>query len=76
MSHELRTPMTSIKGYVEILLMGAAGDLTEQQIHFLNVVKKNTERLTVLVNDLLDISQIESRESNTLTCAVEFGTDR
>ncbi len=59
-SHELRTPMTSIKGYVEILLMGAAGDLSEQQIHFLNVVKKNTERLSVLVNDLLDISQIES----------------
>ncbi len=59
-SHELRTPMTSIKGYVEILLMGAAGQLTEQQAHFLQVVKTNTERLSVLVNDLLDISQIES----------------
>ena len=59
-SHELRTPMTSIKGYVEILLMGAAGKLTEQQDRFLQVVKANTERLTVLVNDLLDISQIES----------------
>ncbi len=59
-SHELRTPMTSIKGYVEILLMGAAGKLNEQQDRFLQVVKSNTERLTVLVNDLLDISQIES----------------
>jgi signal transduction histidine kinase len=59
-SHELRTPMTSIKGYVEILLMGAAGDLSKQQTHFLQVVKSNTERLAVLVNDLLDISQIES----------------
>jgi len=59
-SHELRTPMTSIKGYVEILLMGAAGQLSEQQIHFLQVVKTNTERLAVLVNDLLDISQIEA----------------
>lgn len=59
-SHELRTPMTSIKGYVEILLMGAAGQLSEQQHHFLQVVKSNTERLAVLVNDLLDISQIEA----------------
>ncbi|MEW5869629.1 MAG: GAF domain-containing protein [Chloroflexota bacterium] len=59
-SHELRTPMTSIKGYVEILLMGAAGKMSEQQEHFLQIVKSNTERLAVLVNDLLDVSQIES----------------
>jgi PAS domain S-box-containing protein len=59
-SHELRTPMTSIKGYVEILLMGAAGQLNPQQAHFLEVVKGNTERLTILVNDLLDVSRIEA----------------
>jgi PAS domain S-box-containing protein len=59
-SHELRTPMTSIKGYVEVLLMGAAGDLTEQQASFLQVVKTNTERLNILVNDLLDVSRIEA----------------
>jgi signal transduction histidine kinase len=40
--------------------MGAAGELSEQQKHFLDVVKINAERLSVLVNDLLDISQIES----------------
>jgi PAS domain S-box-containing protein len=59
-SHELRTPMTSIKGYVDIMLMGAAGELNQQQEHFLNIVKSNTERLSVLVNDLLDISRIEA----------------
>ncbi|HEX9018301.1 MAG TPA: GAF domain-containing protein [Anaerolineaceae bacterium] len=59
-SHELRTPMTSIKGYVEIMLMGASGELTPQQTHFLSIVKSNTERLMVLVNDLLDISRIEA----------------
>lgn len=59
-SHELRTPMTSIRGYVDVLLMGAAGVLTDGQKHFLNVVKSNTERLNVLVNDLLDISRIEA----------------
>jgi PAS domain S-box-containing protein len=59
-SHELRTPMTSIKGYVDIMLMGASGALSDQQNHFLKIVKANIERLSVLVNDLLDISRIES----------------
>jgi PAS domain S-box-containing protein len=59
-SHELRTPMTSIRGYTDVLLMGAAGALNENQAHFLNIIKSNTERLNILVNDLLDISRIES----------------
>jgi signal transduction histidine kinase len=59
-SHELRTPMTSIKGYVDILLMGVAGQLSDQQLRFLQVVQQNTERLTILVNDLLDLSRIEA----------------
>jgi signal transduction histidine kinase len=59
-SHELRTPMTSIKGYVDVMLMGAAGALNDQQTHFLQVVKGNTQRLNVLVNDLLDVSRIEA----------------
>jgi GAF domain-containing protein len=63
-SHELRTPMTSIRGYVDVLLMGAAGAVNENQAHFLNIIKNNTERLNILVNDLLDISR-----SRRLTCA-------
>jgi signal transduction histidine kinase len=59
-SHELRTPMTAIKGYVDILMMGAAGAISENQTHFLNIVKNNIERLNILVNDLLDISRIEA----------------
>ncbi len=59
-SHELRTPMTSIKGYVEVMLMGASGPLNDQQLHFLEVVKNNAQRLNVLVNDLLDVSRIEA----------------
>ena len=59
-SHELRTPMTSIKGYVEVLLLGAAGSLNEQQIQSLQVVRNNTERLGLLVDDLLDVSRIEA----------------
>jgi GAF domain-containing protein len=59
-SHELRTPMTSIRGYTDVLLMGAAGAMNENQTHFLSIIKNNTERLNVLVNDLLDVSRIES----------------
>jgi GAF domain-containing protein/nitrogen-specific signal transduction histidine kinase len=59
-SHELRTPMTAIKGYVDILMMGAAGAINENQAHFLDIVKNNIDRLNILVSDLLDISSIEA----------------
>jgi len=59
-SHELRTPMTSIKGYADLLLIGAAGAINDNQQRFLSVIKSNADRLSVLVNDLLDISRIES----------------
>jgi signal transduction histidine kinase len=52
--------MTSIRGYADILLLGAAGALNENQSHFLQIIKNNTERLNILVNDLLDISRIEA----------------
>lgn len=59
-SHELRTPMTSIKGYADLLLMGGAGAVTDQQRHFLGTIKGNAERLADLVNDLLNISKLDS----------------
>ncbi len=71
-SHELRTPMTSIKGYVDVLLLGAAGELNEGQIRFLEVVKSNTERLNVLVNDLLDVSHIEAGKLSLSLQAIDL----
>ncbi|MEJ2511356.1 MAG: GAF domain-containing protein [Anaerolineales bacterium] len=59
-SHELRTPMTPIKGYVEFLLMGGAGQLNVQQLEFVNIIKTNIDRLSILVDDLLDVSRIEA----------------
>ncbi|MCP4415935.1 MAG: GAF domain-containing protein [Chloroflexi bacterium] len=59
-SHELRTPMTSIKGYADLMLMGAAGSMTDPQLQYLQVIKNNADRLHMLVNDLLDISRIET----------------
>jgi signal transduction histidine kinase len=59
-SHELRTPMTSIKGYADLILMGAAGPMTDPQVRYMHVIKNNADRLSMLVNDLLDISRIET----------------
>jgi two-component system phosphate regulon sensor histidine kinase PhoR len=57
-SHELRTPITSIRGYLETLLDGAMDDHQTCR-HFLTVVSDEAERLTNLVNDLLDLSHLE-----------------
>lgn len=59
-SHELRTPMTSIKGYVDNILDGLTGALTERQSYYLTRVKSNVERLTRMINELLDLSRIEA----------------
>ena len=59
-SHELRTPLTSIKGYVDLVVDGEAGEINETQRGFLGIVQSNTDRLVGLINDLLDISRIES----------------
>lgn len=59
-SHELRTPMTSIKGYADLLLLGAAGETSEVQKRFLHTIKVNADRLSSLVNDLLNISKLDS----------------
>jgi signal transduction histidine kinase len=59
-SHELRTPITSIRGYLDILVEGEAGELTEAQRGFLEVVDRNAHRLQALVEDLLVVSRIES----------------
>jgi len=59
-SHELRTPLTSIKGYTDLLIAEAVGQVNDGQRRFLNIVKSNADRLTALINDLLDISRIET----------------
>lgn len=60
-SHELKTPLTSIKGFVETLLEGALED-KENSRHFLEIIRNHAERLDSLIDDLLDLSKIESRQ--------------
>lgn len=57
-SHELRTPVTSIKGFSETLLNGAYKD-TETLLSFLEIVHTESNRLEMLINDLLDLSKVE-----------------
>lgn len=59
-SHELKQPMTAIKGYTDLLVKGLAGDLTETQRSFLEVIRSNVNRMDTMVQELLDISRIES----------------
>ena len=58
-SHELRTPLSLIKGYVETLLDGARGN-PEVAERFLKIIERNTQRLDLLIQDLLTISALES----------------
>lgn len=60
-SHELKTPLTSIKGFIETLLGGALRD-QEKAVSFLRMMEEDTARLTRLIDDLLELSKIESRE--------------
>ena len=59
-SHELRTPLTSIKGFVKLVLVEDLGPLTAQQRECLQVADREADRLTHLINDLLDISRIDA----------------
>jgi PAS domain S-box-containing protein len=59
-SHELRTPMSAIKGYVQIILKQALGQISDEQKKALDVVLRNTDRLDALIQDILDISRLES----------------
>jgi two-component system phosphate regulon sensor histidine kinase PhoR len=58
-SHELRTPLTSIKGYVEALLDGAKDD-PAASVKFLEIILKQSDRLNLIIEDLLELSKIES----------------
>lgn len=57
-SHELRTPVTSIKGFTETLLDGAM-DNRDIMIEFLGIIQKESDRLQLLIDDLLELSGIE-----------------
>jgi signal transduction histidine kinase len=59
-THELKSPIAAVKGYGDLLLMGAAGKISEQQTEFVEVIQVNADRMNRLTSDLADVSRIES----------------
>lgn len=60
MSHELRTPLNSIMGFSELLKGGMYGELNEKQAHYIDNVITSSKFLLNLINDILDLSKVES----------------
>src|SRR5262249_52463223 len=59
-SHDLRTPLTSVQGFLAMLLKGIYGDLNETGTQRSGAAERNVSRLISLINDLLDIEKLES----------------
>jgi len=62
-SHELRTPVTIIKGYAETLLDGALESDPARAVRFVEIISSHSERLTNLINDILTLSSLETKET-------------
>ncbi len=59
-SHELKTPLTAISGYAELLEGGMAGE--DEKKHFLHEIRKNSDRLLALINDIIKLSELDQKE--------------
>jgi len=71
-SHELRTPLAAIKESVMLILDGTTGKVSSDQLRFLQIARNNIDRLTNLINDLLDISRLQrgTIELNKASCNI------
>lgn len=59
-SHQLRTPLTSVKGYISMVLEGDAGKITKLQKQFLREALTSSERMVHLINDFLNVSRVQT----------------
>jgi len=59
-THDLRSPMTSIRGFVEVLLDGSAGQINEEQREFLNIIDFSSQKLLGMINNILDVAKWET----------------
>ena len=63
-SHELRSPLTSIKGYLDLMISGDLGVFPQEMKSYIDIISSNTNRLATLIDDMLDLSRIESGKLN------------
>jgi len=73
-SHELKTPMTSMKGYTDLMLAGMTGELTDQQTQFLETIRANLSRMNRQIQDLTDVSRIETGQLRVDLASTHFST--
>jgi signal transduction histidine kinase len=59
-SHQLRTPLTSVKGYISMMLEGDAGEINEQQMTFLDQAFMSSQRMVYIIADLLNVSRLKT----------------
>ncbi len=59
-THDLRSPMTAIRGFLEFLLDGSAGEINEQQKEFLEIIDNSSGKLLGMINDILDVAKLDS----------------
>jgi PAS domain S-box-containing protein len=71
-SHELRTPLNSINGFLEIVMEGHVGQLSERQYEFLSYARSSTQQLMSLVEDVLFISKADTGQFELRCSAVNF----
>ncbi|MEX0760875.1 MAG: GAF domain-containing protein [Dehalococcoidia bacterium] len=72
-SHELKTPLTSIMAFTDILSRNRDENLSEKQLHQMDVVRRNARQLGALINDLLDISRIDAGRTDLNLEEFDFG---
>ncbi|OGO80203.1 MAG: PAS domain-containing sensor histidine kinase [Clostridiales bacterium GWC2_40_7] len=72
-THELKTPLTSIRGFVETLRSGAIDD-GEVSDKFLEIIDIEAERLYMLINDILQLSEIETKQKDSNIATHDFGS--
>lgn len=65
-SHQLRTPLTAVKLFTDMLVNGGIGKLNHRQAEYLDNIYESTERMVRLVNDLLNVTRIESGKLRTM----------
>ena len=73
-SHELRTPLTSIKGALRLLQSGVAGDLSKDVASIIDIASRNSDRLLLVVNDILDLEKIQAGKMDFSLSSVDLSS--